>query len=210
MSTVSRHRKKRRSGRSGTTGVLHSLFMNSTKKRRTYFTDKRVKAARANIRNYEWARSIRDDAVSRADRYVGLGFTTLRAAVTPQSIPRASRIHDNAGCPVCGENVQRHGLFPYRFDPLEAPWTITCPDCKTAFPSNDFQSYYISGLDDNGFFDPTNADRSLLANTRYPDKPHDWCVDDGYGWIAPDGERRVFIAYYNHWALWGIPMHELR
>ncbi|WP_158560463.1 heparinase II/III domain-containing protein [Paenibacillus contaminans] len=108
---------------------------------------------------------------------------------------------------MCKKEIDRFGNYPWKGDPLEQPWKLTCPSCQSIFPSNDFGSYYKSGIDENGFFNPEAADRSLLKNTLYPDKDENWCVDDGYGWLDPEQNNRetrryTFIAYYNHWLLW--------
>jgi len=59
------------------------------------------------------------------------------------------------------------------------------------FPTNDFEAYYRSGLDEHGVFDPKRADRALLFNTQHPDPNdplHRFGVDDGTGYA--EGENR--------------------
>ncbi len=83
------------------------------------------------------------------------------------------------GCPVCGTDIYkgRNGFYPWILD-SNNPWKVTCPNCKTSFPSNDWA---------NG--DMTSGD--------FP--------DDGFGCepvkpiIAPSGQARrwPFIAYYH-------------
>jgi oligo-alginate lyase len=181
----------------------------SRKSKRTYYTEARVAAARDNISTYPWARKMADKAARQAKPYVANRFDTLFSMITPQSVPRASRIHEIAGCPVCGDEINTLGMFPYIFEPEGDAWTIGCPLCETVFPSNDFGAYYESGLNDRGFFDPNLADRSLLVNTRYPNKPQSWLVDDGCGGLDESGVKFMFVAHYNHWAIWGFPMVNL-
>ena len=65
-------------------------------------------------------------------------------------------------------------------------YKVTCPHCNHDFPSNDFGAYYASGLDERGYFHEELADKSLLVNTTFSDKPADWGVDDGHGWLTGD------------------------
>ncbi len=94
------------------------------------------------------------------------------------------------GCPVCGKRVDKYGNYPYMADIFNEPFKIKCPSCKSVFPSNDFDSYYKSGLDENGFFSYDRADPKYLVNELYPDKTSDWCVDNGFGWIDPEANRK--------------------
>ncbi len=67
-------------------------------------------------------------------------------------------------------------------DPLNEPWKLTDPSSGYKFPTNDFESYYKSGLDEHGIFDPKRADKRFLVNELYPEKGPDW------GWMtALDG-----------------------
>ena len=112
-------------------------------------------------------------------------------------------------CVYCGTDLRaEYSSYPYYMDPINKPWKIQCPDCKRWFPSNDFESYYKSGLSKQGEFVPELADRSLLVNELYPEKGEGWGVDDGYGfdtgYVFDTGVREVktWIAYYVHWGLW--------
>lgn len=157
----------------------------------TVFTDERVTAARENIERYSWARQIRDDAVATADNFLEPveDLEQLWNLPTPQAILRASI--GNATNPRTGEQADWH------VDPFEDPWKVVDRNTGDRFPSNDFESYYHSGLDESGNFDPDRADDAYLKNELYPDKPEDWGVDDGYSWRSEEGERYRFIGYYN-------------
>ena len=76
---------------------------------------------------------------------------------------------------------------------------VRCPHCQELFPKNDFEKFHASGLDEHGVFDPKKADRALLFNTEHADKSdpkHAFGVDDGAGYVAPDGKRWRFISAY--------------
>ncbi|MBR4220759.1 MAG: hypothetical protein IKR81_06360 [Victivallales bacterium] len=83
------------------------------------------------------------------------------------------------GCPVCGTDIYkgRNGFYPWILD-SNNPWKVTCPNCKTSFPSNDWANGDMSSGDfpDDGF-------------GCEPAKPH----------IMPNGQpsRWPFIAYYH-------------
>lgn len=174
------------------------------KTKSTFYTDDMVMCARRNIEKYDWAKQLKDVAVKAADHFLAFGLDALWSLVTSQSVPRSIDVC-NLGCPVCGTRIfQEFGHFSWKTDVFGHPWKITCPSCNSVFPSNDFESYYKSGLGKNGFFDPNLADRSLLRNELYPDRPADWGVDDGYGWVDENNRHWKFIAYYNHIGLWSL------
>ncbi|MDF2724271.1 MAG: bacterial Ig-like protein, partial [Paenibacillus sp.] len=184
------------------------------KTRSTVFTRQKVSAARKNASELEWAIQLKNDAVTRADRYIEVGLDQLWHSVPPQSLPRSITVNRNIGSPVTGLDIDRFGRYPYKFDALNDPWKIVDPTTGQRYPSNDFGAYYRSGLNRHGIFEPQLADRTLLVNTLYPDKGPEWGVDDGFGWVDEQGNRFTFIAYYVHWALWsyertGLVQHGL-
>jgi len=89
-------------------------------------------------------------------------------------------------------------MYSWRIDALAERWKLACPNCGEKFPKNDFESYYLSGLDRHGIFDPDLADKTLLYNSEHPDEDdphHHFGVDDGEGYA--EGDRRWrFIGYY--------------
>jgi hypothetical protein len=97
--------------------------------------------------------------VEEAKPYLTLSMDQLWNSVTSQKIPRSVALTNpqTIGCPVCGKAVAPYGNYPYEIDYINKPWKITCPSCKTVFPTNDFQTYYEGGLNENGFFDPALA-----------------------------------------------------
>ncbi|NSW89462.1 MAG: heparinase II/III family protein [Firmicutes bacterium] len=169
----------------------------------TYYRADKLKAARDNISKYSWAQKLCNEAKALADKCLMLGYERLWDLVTCQRVPRSTLHHLNKGCPVCkDEATRKFGSNLFSVNCIDDPWKVRCLNCGSRFPSNDFGAYYKSGLDNLGKFVPELADRSLLKNTLYPDKPADWCVDDGYGYHEEDGGVYHFIAYYNLNAIW--------
>jgi len=174
----------------------------AVKQRSTYYTPRKVEAMRRNANVYEWAKREKERAAALGDVYVRLGWEWLWNVPTPQSVPRSYAVNQQAGCPVCGESHHAYGRWPWLADPLANPWKLVCPNCRSVFPSNDFAAYYESGKDENGLFRRELADDRYLRNELYPDRGEKWGVDDSLGWIADDGTRYTFVAFYNHWKVW--------
>lgn len=172
------------------------------KTRTTYYTPEKVAAARQNVQQYNWAQSLRDGAVAKADKYLAKGNEFLWNIVTGPNLPRSYGVNQTLGSPITGREIDQYGNYPYRADPLNEPWKIVDPSSGYKFPTNDFGAYYRSGLDEHGNFQPALADRSLLVNTLYPEKGPTWGVDDGFGWVDDNGNRYTFVAYYTHWFVW--------
>jgi hypothetical protein len=177
------------------------------------YTADKLANARDNCEKYDWAKKIRAAAVTRAKPWLEKSDETLWAMVPGQDLPRtidvtmdtkATNGPKRLGCLVCGDKIDIHGNYPYEPDFEKLPWKLTCPSCKTVFPTNDFAKYYASGIDEHGLFDPKKADRSLLYNTEHPDPKdplHQFGVDDGFGYIDKNGRGHRFIGYYT-WKYW--------
>ncbi|MDF2670305.1 MAG: bacterial Ig-like protein, partial [Paenibacillus sp.] len=178
-----------------------SAFTNS-KTRSTLYTPDKITAARTNVQQYDWAETMLDDAVSKADHYLTNGLEFIWNSVPAQTLPRSYGVNQQMGSPITGRDIDQYGNYPYTADPLGDPWKIVDPSSGYKFPTNDFGAYYASGLDDHGIFQPELADRGLLVNTLYPEKGPTWGVDDGFGWVDDQGKRYTFVAYYVHWFLW--------
>jgi hypothetical protein len=178
------------------------------KTRSTFYTPEKVQAARNNIARYDWAKSIRNEAVAEANQYLRLGHSFLWESITPQTIPRGYAVNQYEGSPISGRKIDQYGAYPYQFNVAKEPWKLTDPSSGYKFPTNDYGAFYKSGLNSNGIFDPNLADRSLLVNSLYPEKGASWGVDDGNGWTDSDGNKFTFIAYYNHWAIWRDLVHK--
>lgn len=177
----------------------------SAKTGSTIYTPERVQNARHNIERYDWAKKIRDSAVAAADKWVNQPDEWLWQLPTSQDIPRGIHVNRQMGCPKCGHAIDKFGNYPWKCDVIAKPWKTTCPNCAEVFPKNDFAKFYASGLDSNGVFHYTQADRSLLFNSdhRDPKDPlHNYGVDDSRGWTDEKGNIYRFIGYYGHYGTW--------
>ncbi|PTX64893.1 heparinase II/III-like protein [Melghirimyces profundicolus] len=175
----------------------------NVKTRSTFYTPKKVANARKNVKKYDWAKEIKNHAVLDAEKYLDFGVENLWNAVTTQNLPRSFAVNLELGSPITGKEFnEKYGYRGWQADPLNEPWKLTDPSSGYKFPTNDFASYYKSGLDEHGNFDPEKADKRYLVNELYPEKGKYWGVDDGTGWVDEDGNRWTFVAYYNHWHVW--------
>lgn len=185
----------------------------SAKTASTVYTLERLANARRNIERHEWARAIRDKAISEAEVFAAQSDEFLWELVTPQSIPRGIEVSMPKGCPNCGKAIDKFGNYPWKCDVIAKPWKVECPSCGEVFPKNDFARYYESGKDERGVFDPDRADPTLLFNTDHPDASdplHTYGVDDGLGWKDHQGNPFRFIGYYGHYGSWAAILSALR
>ncbi len=149
------------------------------KKTTALFTGEQIQRARQRITHEQPARQAVQDILRMAQEWSQFSDEYLRETIPPPQVPRAFNI-SFSGCPVCGRETFRYGNYGFE-TPLEKPWKVICPNCKSEFPSNDFGAFLKSGL----------KDRSLLTGD-YP--------DDGWGWKKPGEEKKYwFVAYYCHW-----------
>ncbi|MDB6126854.1 MAG: Heparinase II/III-like protein, partial [Verrucomicrobia bacterium] len=149
---------------------------------RTLFSDAEIRQARDNIAKYPAMRAVADGFTREADYWVDWPDEDLRAVVTSAEVPRAFDLC-TAGCPVHGRKIFEvtGTTYPWIIDP-KLPFKVKCPIGGETYPSNDYGKFYRSGFKDRSDF-----------NGPY--------VDDGRGWVAPDGQRYWFVAHWNHW-LW--------
>jgi hypothetical protein len=176
------------------------------KTRSTIYTQKKVSTARSNIEKFHWANEQKSQITSKADTVLDdFDLDELWQYVTGQNVPRALSVDSThqVGSPTHGPEIyDSYGPYPWILDPHDEPWKVKDPLTGMKYPTNDFQSYLESGRDERGFFDPAIADDRYLVNELYPERGEKWGVDDGYGWVNENGKRFVFVAYYNHWAVW--------
>ena len=174
----------------------------------TYYTYEMRNNAKENIVKYDWAQDARDTAVKSA-RYYLRSWKTYYDSIMKEGVPRSRQVGFKYGeyrkCRYCGADVMElygaSGIGGWAVDPVEHPWKVQCKDCLRWFPSNDFESFYKLGLDENGMFDYEKAwaeneklkasgHAGYLVNELYPEKGEGWGVDDGYGWrVYKDGSE---------------------
>ncbi len=150
---------------------------------RAYYTHVRLDVVRHNLEHYDWAREQRSEIMRRAEHWAGYEDAKLRTLVSPPQVPRGYQVH-NDGCPVHGVKVHEQGLYRWIID-FDSPYKITCPVGGETYPSNDFEAFLDTGMED----------RSLLTG------PY---ADDGWGWHRHGDHVPAnywFVAYYAHWSM---------
>lgn len=177
-----------------------------------YYTAERINNLRHNGNAHEWARQLKEAAIEKAAPWIAIKDETLWAMVPGQELPRCIDVTfdrlttgpKSLGCLHCGDKIKSFGNYPYNPDFKNHPWKLTCPSCGVVFPTNNFEKYYLSAMDERGLFNPALGDRSLLYNEQHPDPNdplHTFGVDDGFGYIDENGRSHKFIGYYTwkHW-----------
>lgn len=148
---------------------------------RTLHTDAEIATARDNVKKYPVAQAQAKLVFDQADYWLPWSDAELAALVTTAEVPRAAELCQ-AGCPVHGKKIYEvGGTYPWLVDP-RVPFKVKCPIGGETYPDNDYGAYYRSGFRDTA---------SLTGKI----------VDDGWGWVAPDGQRYWFVAHANH-LLW--------
>ena len=111
-------------------------------------------------------------------------------------------VWSNGHSPVTGKPVP---MYTWAADAQNHPWKLQDPTSGEWFPKNDFKAFYDSGLNEQGIFDASRANRSLLFNTDHPDPAdpqHLFGVDDGTGYVNEKGERWRFVGTYLVYGQW--------
>jgi oligo-alginate lyase len=177
-----------------------------------YYTAERISNLRNNCNKYEWAAKQREAVVEKAKSWLAKSDEELWMMVPGQDLPRTIDVtYDGLssgpkflGCLICGEKISEYGNYPYNPDIENKSWKLTCPSCKSVFPTNDFGKYYKSAIDEHGLFNPSKGDRSLLFNADHPDPKdplHNFGVDDGFGYVDQNGRAHKYVGYYT-WKYW--------
>lgn len=175
--------------------------MDIPKERSTFFPESLRRRAHQNISRHAWAKETARRLVEAAEPWRQMSDDTLWSLMFGPTITRAWHVWSSGHCPACKQPVP---MYNWLIDPLKNPWKVQCPHCKMLFPTNDFEAYYHSGLDEHGVFDPKRADRSLLFHTQHPDPKdplHRFGVDDGEGYVEGENRWRFIGAYlvYGQW-----------
>ena len=152
------------------------------KEARTLFSEVEITQARDNVARYPAAKAVADKIVQEANYWADWTDEALRAVVPTAEVPRAFECCPE-GCPVHGKKIFEvtGSFYPWIVDPKK-PFQVKCPIGGETYPSNDYGKFYRSGFKDRSDF-----------NGPY--------VDDGRGWVGPNGQRYWFVAAQNHW-LW--------
>ncbi len=176
-------------------GLASAEEWNPVKKASVLYPKQMRDAAIANAEQYDWARSHRDGIVERAKPWYESTDGELWDMMFGPNITRAWMVWSDGYDPVSKKPVR---MYDWKVDAWEHPWKVQSPHTGDLFPTNDFEAFYKSALDEHGVFQPERGDRSLLFNTEHPDPNdplHTFCVDDGEGYTE-DEKRWRFIGYY--------------
>jgi len=149
----------------------------------TLHTRQEIDRVRALCKTDAWAVKERQKAEAGAARWVAMSDEALWAFILDADIPRALNVNFGVGCPVHGKAVfQKGGHYPWVMT-TDQPFKVKCPVGGEVYPSNDFAAYLEAG-------------RTEKLDTTQP------YVDDGRGYVAPDGQRYWFVAHYVFWQRW--------
>ncbi len=149
---------------------------------RTLLSDAEIDRARHHVERFETAAAIRDEVIAAAAPWLERSDKQILRLIPPASVPRAFNV-GTEGCPVHGKAVYEHGTYPWILNP-DKPYQIECPVGHETYPSNDFQALVESDYQQGG-------EESAGAEGEY--------VDDGWGWVGPNGARYWLVGYAAHW-----------
>lgn len=143
-----------------------------------YDTDQ-IKTALYNIQHYKKAQAVKENIINEADIWLNWKDDDIRFIMSDARVPRGFDLNP-LGCPVHGDSIfKKGGTYPWIIDPHK-PFKVKCPVGGEVYPSNDYATYYKTGFTEK---------KEWSGNY----------TDNGWGWIAPNGERYWFVAYANHW-----------
>lgn len=148
------------------------------KTRRTLRTGAEIALARRRCRQTPLGRRWLRQLLERVRPWMALPEGKLLGLIPSPEVPRAFNVSVK-GCPRHGTAVYRFGPYPWRLS-FPEPFRLICPVGGESYPGNDFLAYYRGGFKDERYLEG-----------RF--------VDDGWGWVGPDGERYWFVAYACHW-----------
>src|SRR5215203_273712 len=165
------------------------------KQHSAFFGPERLRQVQANVSEFGWASTLRDQVVAACQPWLELSDEALWELMFGPTISRSWMVWSDGHCPSCKKSVE---MYRWKMDAWKHPWKVRCPNCEELFPKNDFHAFYKSGLDEHGVFNPQKADRSLLFNAEHndPNDPlHRFGVDDGEGYLEGDKRWRFIGAY---------------
>ncbi len=142
------------------------------------YTATEVELARNRVASNPAAQKLARKIIKSAERWAAWSDEDLQALIPPASVPRSFDLHAD-GCPVHGDTIFHvGGSYPWILDPRKQ-FKVQCPVGGEIYPSNDF--------------DPSDAGQPLQ------DQTNELYVDNGWGWVAREGEKYWFVAYANQW-----------
>jgi hypothetical protein len=144
---------------------------------RNLYSDEEIQLAKSNIAKFSSAAKIKEDILKKADYWVDFTNEEILNIMPDARVPRGFDLCAK-GCPTHGDAIfKKGGHYPWLIDP-KTPLQVKCPIGGETYPSNDFTNFYKSGFKEKGGGDH---------------------VDDGFGWVSPEGDRYWFVAYANQW-----------
>ncbi len=143
-------------------------------------TPEQIALARQRVADDPAARKIADALFSSAAPWLDRDDAIIHDLMPDAKVPRTWTVNYVTGCPVHGsgpEGYRGYAQGGWKHDPFQDRWRITCGVGGETYPSNDFEAFYRTGMQDRG----------LLTG------PH---ADDGWGWRAEGSPyRHWFVAY---------------
>ncbi|MGE5532383.1 MAG: hypothetical protein ACM3VW_09730, partial [Bacteroidota bacterium] len=150
---------------------------------RTFYTDAKLAAAAAKVKQFTWAQAAATGAETAASRWVQMSDQELWDFVPPPEQLRALNVSFGVDCPVHGAEIfRRAGHYPW-ITTDDRPFKVKCPVGGEEYPSNDFK--------------PWNPNSIKEAPQKGPGY-----VDTGAGWVNDKGQRFFFVGYYVFWHRW--------
>ncbi len=149
----------------------------------TLHTRAQIARVRKRCQTEPWAVKQREKAEANAARWLEMSDEALWVFILDADVPRALNVNFGVGCPVHGKKVfQKGGHYPWIMS-TDQPFKVKCPIGGEVYPTNDFAAHLAGG-------------RKTKLDTTQP------YVDDGLGYVAPDGKRYWFAAHYAFWQRW--------
>ena len=150
------------------------------------FTSEQIRLARQCVDADAEAKKIADRVISGAARWLDRDDATIRDLMPEASVPRSFSVNYVSGCPVHGsgpDGYKHYAQGGWEYDAFKDKWRVTCAIGGETYPSNDFEAFYRTGM----------QDRSLLTG------PY---ADDGWGWRAEGAPYRHWFVGYCCQGLW--------
>ena len=154
------------------------------------FAPDQVALARQHVAGDPAARKIADGIFSAAEAWLCRDDAVIRDLMPDAKVPRTWTVNYVTGCPAHGsgpEGYRGYAQGGWKHDPFQDKWRVTCGVGGETYPSNDFEAFYRTGMQDRG----------LLTG------PY---ADDGWGWRAEGSPYRHWFVAYCCEHIWGTVM----